>query len=693
MLTLKLCMEQLFFDFDSILNADGIVQCKVEKAETLQKELTEASKNYYHGGPEVMDNFTFDKKMSELEELEEELGIEDEESITNIVEPESNNKLPKENHESPMLSLDKSKSVEDVKRFLHGQAFCGSLKMDGLTGVAIYIDGKLHKLVSRGNGLIGSVLCTAPIIRGLPRNIPYGNKLVVRGEICMSFEDFDEANADGTYENARNLASGVAQAQDLSRVKDKKLNFSAFNLVIGEGVQETSFSKRLDFLKTLGIGVVEHAFYANTNENTGVDTFIKNFTALVNAGYKNPVDGLVVMFDDIEYAASLPDKQKKSGKGFAFKWQDAVSETNMEKIMWSASKTGRINPIGVFKTVRIENTNVSSASLCNISELRRLGITKDSRVGVIKANMIIPKIVSVIAGKGEIEIPEICPVCGKKTEIVFGADGQTEVLMCKNPQCSGKRIGKMEHFVSRDAMNIDGLAGKKLEQLVGFGYVKNRADIFTEIEVHKNELVKMDGWGEKSVTNLLKAIEKARTTTLVRFLYSLAIPNIGMDVSEKISTLTNGNFQQLLQLCSENFPFTSIKDIGDTIENNIYTWYRDTVLSNNEQHEELEQLLSYVAFETVKQEKPMEQILAGMVFVVTGNVKFFKNRDELKTVIKSKGGTVSGSVSGNTKYLINNDITSTSGKNQDAARLHVPVISEEQFISMFCPEKSDRDVL
>lgn len=644
---------------------------------TLIKEkvdkLNEAGRAYYSESREIMSNFEYDKLYDELLTLEKETGIVLSNSPTINVGYEVLSELPKERHPSPMLSLDKTKDVTALKSWLGNQKGLMSWKLDGLTIVLTYNEGKLVKAVTRGNGEVGEVITNnAKVFKNIPVNIQYKEELVLRGEAVIKYSDFNKINeqiedVDAKYKNPRNLCSGSVRQLNNEITAKRNVHFFAFSLVKADGVDvKNSRSEQMKWLKNQGFDVVEGKLVDATNIEETVQWFSEK---IVTNDF--PSDGLVLILDDIEYGRSLGTTAKFPRDSIAFKWQDEIKETTLQEIEWSASRTGLINPVAIFDPVELEGTTVSRASVHNISIVENLQLGIGDKVTVYKANMIIPQIADNLTRSNNLIIPEHCPVCGGETKIK--QDNDVKALYCMNKDCLAKKIKSFTHFVSRNAMNIDGLSEATIEKLIAKGYIKELADIF-HVEKYKEEIVQMEGFGEKSYQNLVKSIDTARKTTLAKFIYSLGIPNIGLSNAKLICKEFKNDLEQLMNAKGEDL--VSIPGVGDVIAETFVEFFRK---ENNQMI--VKDLLKEIHFEEEAIDED-EQIFAGMNFVITGSVEQFTNRNEVKDIIEKKGGKVTGSVTSKTTYLINNDNMSNSSKNKKAKELEVPIITEQEFINM-----------
>lgn len=619
-----------------------------------QKELTEklnaASRAYYQEAREILSNYEYDALYDELAALEKETGTVLAGSPTAHVGYEVLSELPKERHESPMLSLDKTKDRDALAAWIGEHRTLLSWKLDGLTIVLTYRNGGLFKAVTRGNGEVGEVITNnARVFKNVPLRIPFQGELVLRGEAVIGYHEFERINeeipeADAKYKNPRNLCSGSVRQLNNEITAKRNVHFFAFALVRAEGMDfENSREKQFLWLKEQGFDVVEYKVVTGATLSENMDWFAEHIE-------KNeyPSDGLVALYDDIAYGESLGRTAKFPRNSMAFKWADEIRETTLKEIEWSPSRTGLINPVAIFEPVELEGTTVSRASVHNISIMRGLELGVGDTIEVYKANMIIPQIAENKTRSGVRNIPEVCPVCGGVTEIRKTND--VESLYCTNPECQAKKIKSFTLFVSRDALNIEGLSEASLEKFIGRGFIHEFADIF-KLSAHKAEIVEMEGFGEKSYENLMTGIERARTTTLARVIYSLGIPNIGLSGAKLICRQFEDEVEQVLAADEE--ALAAIDGIGAVIAGSFVEYFRDA-----EKRERFEHLLSRLTL--VKEEVSGEQDLKGKVFVVTGSLTHFANRNELKDQIEKRGGKVTGSVTGKTTCLINNDITSTS---------------------------------
>lgn len=644
----------------------------IQRMKELTERLNQAAKAYYQEDREIMTNLEYDNLYDELVRLEEETGTVLANSPTLKVGYEAVDFLPKETHESPMLSLDKTKDVEELREFIGEHKTLLSWKLDGLTIVLTYENGELLKAVTRGNGTVGEVVTNnARVFKNIPLKIPYKGRLVLRGEAIITYSDFEKINAsiedvEARYKNPRNLCSGSVRQLNNEITAKRNVRFYAFSLVSAEGVDmHNSREYQFQWLKSQGIDVVE---YKVVTAET-LDEAMEYFSQAVE---KNdfPSDGLVALYDDIAYGESLGSTAKFPRNSYAFKWADEMRETRLLEIEWSPSRTGLINPIAVFEPVELEGTTVSRASVHNVSILKELGLGIGDTIQVYKANMIIPQIAENLTRSGNLKIPDICPVCGHEARII--KENEVESLYCMNPDCVAKKIKAFTLFVSRDAMNIDGLSEATLEKFIARGFIHDFGDIF-EIEKHREEIVSMDGFGEKSFENLMDSLDRAKKTTLSKVIYSLGIANIGLANAKVICRYFDYELEKIRNAGEEEV--SAIDGIGPVIAKNLVEYFK-----NEENNKKLDHLLSHLEIE--KEETGEEQIFAGMNFVITGSVEHFSNRSEAKAYIESLGGKVTGSVTGKTNYLINNDKNSGSSKNKKAKELGIPILSEEDFLRL-----------
>lgn len=645
---------------------------QTERMKELVELLNKAGRAYYQEDREIISNYEYDKLYDELEALEEETGITLAGSPTVSVGYEAVNALPKETHETPMLSLDKTKEIEVLKNFVGNQKTVLSWKMDGLTIVLTYQDGKLKKAVTRGNGIVGEVITNnAKVFKNVPLQIAYQGELILRGEAIISYSDFEKINkqiedVDAKYKNPRNLCSGSVRQLNNEITAKRNVYFYAFSLVRAEGVNfNNSRACQFEWLKTQGFDIVEYRMVDSKN----LEETIQYFSDKISTN-DFPSDGLVALYDDIAYGDSLGSTAKFPRNAFAFKWKDEIRETTLKEIEWSPSRTGLINPVAIFEPVELEGTTVSRASVHNISILKELELGIGDRIEVYKANMIIPQIAENLTRSRNLTIPEFCPVCKKTTKIQKSND--VEVLICTNPECQAKKIKSFTLFVSRDAMNIDGLSEATLEKFILNGFIKEFGDIY-ELERYKDAIIEMDGFGEKSYENLIENIKKSSHTTLPRLVYALGIANIGVANAKVLCKEFDYDLQKLMRADEETI--SQIEGIGSVIAKSVTDYFK-----NEENKRKLEHLLTYLTFEEMKIETGNP--LSGKQFVITGSVNQFENRSAMKEFIENRGGKVTGSVSKKTDYLINNDTESSSSKNKKAKELGIPILSEEDFLKL-----------
>ncbi len=650
---------------------------KLERIKYLVDILDKASRAYYAEDKEIMSNFEYDKLYDELVALEEETGTVLANSPTINVGYEAVEELPKEAHETPMLSLGKTKDREELKSWLQGQKGLLSWKLDGLTVVLTYNNGQLQKAVTRGNGEVGEVVTNnAKTFQNLPYTIPFKGELILRGEAVISYSDFEKINAEiadeaAKYKNPRNLCSGSVRQLNNEITAQRRVNLYAFTLVKAEGVDfENSRENQFLFLKEQGFAVVDCMPVTPDNILEAIETFAKRIET-----YDIPSDGLVLTYEDIAYGEALGRTAKFPRHSIAFKWQDEIRETTLKEMEWSASRTGLINPVAIFEPVELEGTTVSRASVHNISMVRSLKLGIGDRITVYKANMIIPQIAENLTGSDSLEIPETCPVCGGKTEIK--QVNESQFLYCTNEACEAKNIKAFTQFVNRDAMNIEGLSEATLEKFIGCGFLHEFADLY-HLDKYREEIVEMEGFGEKSFHNLITSIEASRETTLPRVLYALGIANIGVATSKVLCKEFDYNMESLMHATVEEL--STVEGIGEVIAAAFVEHMR-----NPQNITRIENLLKEVHLQAMPQ-NTQEQSLTGKSFCITGSLNHYANRDELKAVIEEKGGKVTGSVTSKTECLINNDITSTSGKNKKAKELQIPILTEEDFMAKYLSE-------
>ena len=653
-------------------------QSKNERMKELVSLLNKASRAYYQEAQEIMSNYEYDRLYDELKELEDELGITLSNSPTVNVGYEVVSELPKERHESPMLSLDKTKEVEELKNFVGDQKVLISWKMDGLTVVLTYRDGKLYKAVTRGNGEVGEVITNnAKVFKNVPVQIAYQGELILRGEAVIGYKDFEKINqeiedVDARYKNPRNLCSGSVRQLNNQITAKRNVMFYAFTLVQADGVDfQNSRACQMEWLKSQGFTTVE--YYMVTRDT--VEDEVAKFSSKISEN-DFPSDGLVLTYDDIAYGRSLGRTAKFPRDSFAFKWQDEIRETVLREIEWSPSRTGLINPVAIFDPVELEGTTVSRASVHNISIMEELELGIGDKIEVYKANMIIPQIAENLTRSGVKDIPCKCPVCQGETKI--RQVGNAKALYCMNPECQAKHVKSFALFVSRDALNIEGLSEATLEKFISRGYIHTFADIF-HLDQYKEKIQKMEGFGEKSYKKLTESIEKARTTTLPRVIYSLGIAGIGLANAKVICRELKYDVESLLKVSEEEL--NEIQGVGEVLAQAFVGYFADAKHVEN-----FRRLLNELTIP--KETVTKQQIFEGVNFVITGSVKHFANRGEVKELIESLGGKVTGSVTSKTNYLINNDVTSTSSKNKKANELGIPIISEETFLELVNQEET-----
>ncbi len=652
---------------------------KNKRMKELIEVLNQASKAYYQEDTEIMSNFEYDALYDELCALEEETGITYPGSPTQNVGYEVLSELPKEAHPSPMLSLDKTKEVAALVDFLGDKKGVLSWKMDGLTVVLTYRDGKLFKAVTRGNGEIGEVITgNAKTFVNVPQTISYKGELVIRGEAVIKYSDFEKINAaiadiDARYKNPRNLCSGSVRQLDSSITAKRNVHFFAFNLVDVEDVDfQNSVINRFTWLESLGFEVVERKLV----DAATIADAVKWFSEKISTN-DFPSDGLVLLFEDVAYGRSLGRTAKFPRNAIAFKWQDEEAETTLKYIEWSPSRTGLINPVAVFEPVELEGTTVSRASVHNVSILEELNLIPGDRILVYKANMIIPQISKNVSFSERTErippsLPDSCPACGGETSVKD--ENGTRTLVCINPYCSAKKLKLFSHFVTRNAMNIDGISESTIEKFLDEGILNELPDLY-KLERFKDKIVNMEGFGIKSYENLQNAVEASKTTTAARLLNGLGIAGIGDANAKMVSKHFKGDFDAMMK--AKKAELTEIEGVGEVLARDFVHYFE-----NEKNVETVKELLSFVAFEAETSSEDGDK-LSGLKFVITGSLETYENRDALKDFIESRGGKVIGSVSANTSYLINNDATSGSSKNKKAKSLGIPIITEAEFNEKF----------
>ncbi len=634
--------------------------------------LNRASAVYYQGKDEIMSNFEYDKLYDELVSLEKESGLVLAGSPTQKVGYEILSELPKQTHPSPMLSLDKTKQVNELESWLGDKEGLLSWKMDGLTVVLTYENGQLLNAVTRGNGVVGEVITNnAKVFKKLPISIPFKGHMVLRGEAVITYSEFEKINAslseEEQYKNPRNLCSGSVRQLNNEITAKRNVELYAFTLVEAEGVDfENSQKNKMEFMRKQGFQVVEYKLVTRENIAETVECFSDKVKT-----NDFPSDGLVLLYDDIEYGDSLGSTAKFPRNAIAFKWADEVAKTKLLEMEWSASRTGLINPVAIFEPVELEGTTVSRASVHNISIVRELKLGIGDEIEVYKANMIIPQIAKNLTESDSLEIPDKCPVCGEKT--VIHKENDVEVLFCENPDCLAKKIKSISLFVSRDAMNIDGMSEATIEKFIARGFLHELADLF-KLERYKDEIISMEGFGEKSYEKLIKAADAAKVTTTAKFIYSLGISGIGLSNAKMICKAFDNDFDKIRKVSREEL--IEIDGVGEVLADSFVRFFE----KENNNHV-VDDLLKIIKMED--SESSVQNDMEGMNFVITGSVNHFSNRGAVKELVESRGGKVTGSVTSKTKYLINNDSTSNSSKNKKAKELGVQIITEDEFIDMF----------
>lgn len=656
---------------------------KLEEIKSLIKRLNEASEAYYKNDIEIMSNFEYDKLYDQLSKLEDETGVVFANSPTVRVGYETVEQLPKEAHEKRMLSLDKTKNIEELREWLGDKKGLLSWKIDGLTVVLTYRDGILAKAVTRGNGEVGEVVTgNAKTFQNVPQKIPFLGEIVVRGEAFIKYSDFEEINknipeTEAKYKNPRNLCSGSVRQLNSEVTAKRKVNFMCFSLekvsdienLLSEQENQWKNSKKnqLEWLKTQGFETVEYKDVTRDN----IEFAVKDFGEKISK-FDIPSDGLVLIYDDISYGESLGNTAKFPRNSIAFKWQDEIRETVLKEIIWSPSRTGLVNPIASFEPVELEGTMVARASVHNVSILKELNLKKGDHIMVYKANMIIPQIEENLSKTDkDIDLPKACPAC--REELQLKSDLGVETLVCNNELCPAKRIKTFSLFVSRDAMNIENLSESTIEKFISCGFIRELPDIF-KLADHKEEIIKMDGFGEKSFKNIINAIEKAKKTTVPRLLYGLGIGGIGVSNGKVIARSFDYSWNRIKEATKDEL--LSIDGIGEIMANSFIEFFE-----NEKNSKVIEELEKYIEFVQMKSSNSSIK-LANKTFVITGNVNIFKNRNQLKEVIENNGGKVASSISKNTDYLINNNVESSSSKNKKAKELGILIISEEDFVKI-----------
>ena len=645
---------------------------KKARIKELVEILNKAAKSYYVDAVEIMPNIEYDKLYDELVKLEKETNVVLSNSPTQNVGYETASELPKKAHESPMLSLDKTKSVTELEDWLGDNEALLSWKMDGLTIVLTYRGGELVEAVTRGNGIIGEVITNnAKNFQNVPLKIEYKGELILRGEAVIKYSDFKRINesisdADAKYKNPRNLCSGSVRQLNPAVTRERKVYFNVFNVVKADDIDfENSKAKQFEWAKNEGFDVVEYKF---TNRESLAND-IAEFESRI-ADNDIPSDGLVLLLDDIALGERLGSTAKFPRNAMAFKWSDERQTTKLKYIEWSPSRTGLINPVAVFEPVELEGTTVSRASLHNVSIFEELMLGVGDEISVYKANMIIPQVYENLTKSNTEKVPKICPACGKDTTIK--KDNESKVLLCTNPDCQVKHIKQYALMASRDALNIDGLSESTLEKFLSKGFIKSDSDLF-HLDKFKDEIINMDGFGKRSYEKLIAALDEAKNTTVSRFLYSLGIAGIGSANAKMIAKYFDNDIDRIISASKDDL--LEIEGIGEVLANSIADFFRSE--KNIENVESLRKILKFEKEESVGGDK-----LSGKVCVITGSLQHFSNRNELKEIIEKNGGKVSGSVSSKTNYLINNDTASNSSKNKKAKELGVEIISEEDFLKL-----------
>lgn len=634
--------------------------------------LNKAASVYYQGKDEIMSNFEYDRMYDELSALEKESGLVLAGSPTQKVGYEVLSELPKQTHPSPMLSLDKTKQVDELSSWLGGKEGVLSWKMDGLTVVLTYENGELLNAVTRGNGVVGEVITNnAKVFKNLPVNIPFKGRMVLRGEAIITYSEFKKINAllseEEQYKNPRNLCSGSVRQLNNEITAKRNVELYAFTLVEAEGVDfKNSQQNKMEFMKEQGFQTVEYKVVTAKNIYETVEWFSEKVKT-----NDFPSDGLVLLYDDISYGESLGSTAKFPRNAIAFKWADETAKTKLTEVEWSASRTGLINPVAIFEPVELEGTTVSRASVHNISIVKELKLGIGDTIEVYKANMIIPQIAQNLTKSGSLVIPDKCPVCGEKTSI--HKENDVEVLFCENPDCLAKKIKSISLFVSRDAMNIDGMSEATIEKFISKGFLHELADLF-KLNRYKDEIISMDGFGEKSYEKLVKAAETAKITTTAKFIYSLGIANIGLSNAKMVCKAFSNDLEKIRHASIDEL--VEIDGVGEIIAESFVKFF-----ANENNNHMVDDLLDIVTLEDEENDNAND--MEGMNFVITGSVNHFSNRSEVKELIEGRGGKVTGSVTSKTKYLINNDSTSNSSKNKKAKELGVQIITEDEFIDMF----------
>ena len=643
----------------------------MKQIRVLIEQLKAANVAYYKENREIMSNYEYDKLYDQLVELEKTTGIIYPDSPTQSVGVDILDSLLKERHQKKMLSLDKTKEVSVLEDWLGNKDGILSWKLDGLTVVLTYDNGKLQKAVTRGNGSIGDIITSnAKQCSNVPLQIPYKGKLIVRGEAIITYSDFEKINSeiedvDAKYKNPRNLASGSIRLLNSSESKKRNIKIVIFRLV--QGGEESLMDKQFSWLSSMGFEVVEHYLVRKDT----IEQSVKFFKRKINTN-DIPTDGLVISYNDTGYGNSLGETSKFERHSFAFKWADEVAETTLREIEWSPSRTGLLNPVAIFDSVELEGTTVSRASVHNVSILKELQLGIGDKIQVIKSNMIIPQVVENLTRSGNLEIPKTCPTCGGETKVI-NSNG-TEFLFCTNPDCKEKLIGRIEHFCKRNAMNIVGMSESTVDFLVKKGWVTNYKDLY-ELQKYKTQWSSIPGFGDRSVTKILSAIDNSRNIDPDRLLYAIGIPKVGESQSKEIFK-NFSTWNDFIDALDEGYDFSRLEGFGDILNDIIHKWYK-------EQYKEkrIPELVKELNF-TENVNASESQVLKGKIFVITGSLVKHKSRNELKDKIEKLGGKVSSSISSKTSYLINNDISSNSSKNKKAKELNIPIINEDSFLQI-----------
>lgn len=639
---------------------------KVKRIKELTKQLNKYRDSYYNNSTSEISDKEYDDLFDELKQLEEETNIVMANSPTQTVGYEVKSKLEKVKHSHPMLSLDKTKSVEDLVKFSNGRDCILSLKMDGLTVLNTYNNGVLCQSETRGNGDEGEIIThNARVFDNIPLNIPCNKKFEIEGEAIITQSDFEKININGEYKNCRNLASGSVRQLDNNITKNRHVRFIAWKIPFGLMTYTEGFRVAGDW----GFEVVPFVKYNSKTDN--IEEKIKELKSIAKEK-SYPIDGLVITYNSIEYGKSLGMTGHHPKHSLAYKFYDEEVTTTLKDIEWSMGKTGELTPVAIFDEVELEGTTVSRASLHNISICKDLKLGVGDEITVYKANQIIPQLRGNITKSNNFVVPSTCPICSGRTKIV--KDNDTEVLVCTNPNCKGKLVGKLSHFVSKNAINIDGLSEQTLQKFVDWGWLTSFQDIYYLSE-HRKEMYKLDGFGKKSVDKLLESIERSRNTTLDRFIFGLCIPLIGRTASKNIAKEFDNKAEEFYDIWCHGYDFTKLDDFGDTMDNSMQDF-----IKNN--YRWIAELIGEFNFRVPDSNGNVKQVLDGKIFVITGSLNFYKNREELVSVIERNGGKVSGSVSAKTSYLINNDVTSGSGKNKKAHDLGIPIVNEGEFVQM-----------